>query len=83
MPRNSKTMYDLMRESENREEDACYPEEWIDEQKLTDKEKYFDFYDDIKLTPKDDWWKLIKGQIKTTMKYFHCRFLYIYKKHLI
>ena len=55
MPKKMKSMYDLMREAENREEDACYPEEWIDEQKLTDKEKYFDFYDDIKLTPKDDW----------------------------
>lgn len=49
------TMYDLMRESENKEEDACYPEEWMDNQTLSDKEKYFDYYDDIKLTPKDDW----------------------------
>ena len=32
-----------------------YPEEWNDERSLSDKEKYFDFYDDIKLTPKDDW----------------------------
>lgn len=55
MSKKMKSMYDLMREAENREEDACYPEEWIDEQKLTEKEKYFDFYDDIKLTPKDDW----------------------------
>lgn len=55
MPTNNKTMYDLMRESECREEDACYPEEWIDEPILTDKEKYLEFYDDIKLTPKDDW----------------------------
>lgn len=50
-----KTQYDYMRESEYKEEDALYPEEWNDERSLSDKEKYFDFYDDIKLTPKDDW----------------------------
>lgn len=50
-----KTMYDLMRESENAQEDAYYPEEWEEERKRSEKEKYFDFYDDIKLTPKDDW----------------------------
>ena len=55
MQGKQKTMYDLMRESEFKEEDASFPEEWMDEQKLTEKEKYFDFYDDIKLTPKDDW----------------------------
>lgn len=55
MSQNKKTMYDYMRECENKEEDALLPEEWLDEQELTDKEKYFDFYDDIKLTPKDDW----------------------------
>ena len=56
MPQKHKTMYDLMRESENHEEDAFCPDDWIEDQKLTDKEKYFDYYDDIKLTPKDDWW---------------------------
>ena len=55
MPQKHKTMYDLMRESENHEEDAFCPDDWIEDQKLTDKEKYFDYYDDIKLTPKDDW----------------------------
>ncbi len=50
-----KTMYDLMREADNREEDASYPEEWLDERDYTSKEKYFEYYDDIKLTPKDDW----------------------------
>ena len=50
-----KTMYDYMRESENIEEDALYPESMNEEIVLTDKEKYFDYYDDIKLTPKDDW----------------------------
>ena len=55
MQTKQKTMYDLMRESEFKEEDASFPEEWMEEQKLTDKEKYFEYYDDIKLTPKDDW----------------------------
>ena len=50
-----KTVYDYMRESENVEEDALYPEEMQEKIELTDKEKYFDYYDDIKLTPKDDW----------------------------
>lgn len=44
-----------MREADSKEEDALYPEEWQDDVKRTDKEKYFDFYNDIKLTPKDDW----------------------------
>ena len=51
----TKTIYDYMRESENTEEDALYPEEMKENVPLSDKEKYFDFYDDIKLTPKDDW----------------------------
>lgn len=50
-----KTKYDYMRESEFKEEDAMYPEEWLEEIQLSDKEKYLEFYDDIKLTPKDDW----------------------------
>ena len=55
MAEQTKTMYDYMRESESVEEDAMYPEEWNDNRTLSDKEKYFDFYDDIKTTPKDDW----------------------------
>ena len=55
MSQSQKTMYDYMRECENKEEDALLPEEWLDEYELTDKERYFEFYDDIKLTPKDDW----------------------------
>ena len=50
-----KTQYDLMREADNMEEDAYYPEDWMEESTKTDKEKYFEFYDDIKTTPKDDW----------------------------
>ena len=50
-----KTLYDLMRESDYIEEDALLPDEWMDNPTQTDKEKYFEFYDDIKTTPKDDW----------------------------
>ena len=52
---NVKTLYDLMREADYLEEDACYPEEWMEQSNKSDKEKYFEYYDDIKLTPKDDW----------------------------
>ncbi len=55
MADRGKSLYDLMREADMHEEDAFFPEEWEDGRILTDKEKYFDFYDDIKLTPKDDW----------------------------
>ena len=55
MPQKSKTLYDLMREADFKEEDASSPEEWEDERLKTSKEKYFESYDDIKLTPKDDW----------------------------
>jgi len=55
LPQKGKTLYDLMRESDNKEEDACFPEEWEDERQKSQKEKYFEYYDDIKLTPKDDW----------------------------
>ena len=44
--------YDLMRKSENFEEDADLIEE---EENLTDKEKYFDYYDDVKTNIKQDW----------------------------
>ena len=39
--------YDQMRRSEELEEEA--------ETRRSEKERYFAFYDDIKLTPKDDW----------------------------
>lgn len=55
MSQKQKTLYDLMREAENKEEDACYPEEWEEFKNKSSKEKYLEFYDDIKLTPKDDW----------------------------
>ncbi len=55
MSEKIKTQYDYMRESESKEEDAFYPEEWEDSRKRSKKEEYFDFYNDIKLTPKDDW----------------------------
>ena len=55
MPRKIKTQYDYMRESEYKEEDAFFPDDWMEERDKSSKEKYFEFYDDIKTTPKDDW----------------------------
>ncbi len=52
---SQKTLYDYMRESESKEEDALYPEEWHDERKKTEKEKYFEYYDDVKTSIKEDW----------------------------
>lgn len=49
--------YDLMRRCEDLDDDGVLPEELAEEEaaKRSSKEKYFEFYDDIKLTPKDDW----------------------------
>lgn len=55
MSEERKTLYDLMRNADNLEEDAAFPEEWMEERERSAKERYFDYYDDIKLTPKDDW----------------------------
>ena len=55
MSEKPKTQYDYMREADDKEEDALYPEEWEDKRVKSSKEKYFEYYDDIKLTPKDDW----------------------------
>ena len=55
MSEKQKTQYDFMREADKKEEDAFYPEEWEDKRIKDSKESYFEFYDDIKLTPKDDW----------------------------
>ena len=55
MQKPVKTQYDYMRESEIKEEDALYPEEINEERKVSDKEKYFEYYDDIKTSIKEDW----------------------------
>jgi hypothetical protein len=44
-----------MREADYIEEDSFDPDEWMEEGIKTDKERYFEYYDDIKTTPKDDW----------------------------
>ncbi len=46
--------YDKMRKSEELDDDGVDEEELSDTQK-SDEDKYFEFYDDIKRTPKDDW----------------------------
>ncbi len=45
--------YDRMRRSEELDDDGVeYDESEISK---TEEEKYFEFYDDVKRTPKDDW----------------------------
>ena len=46
--------YEKMRKSEELDDDGVDEEELSDTQK-SDEDKYFEFYDDIKRTPKDDW----------------------------
>ncbi|MBO4594688.1 MAG: hypothetical protein J5697_03190 [Clostridia bacterium] len=50
-----KTQYDYMRESDYKEEDALFPEEIREGVKKTEKEEYFEFYDDVKTSIKEDW----------------------------
>ena len=50
-----KSQYDYMREADVKEEDAFCPEEWEEERKQSDKDKYFEYYDDIKTNIKEDW----------------------------
>ncbi|MBO4251165.1 MAG: hypothetical protein J5911_00705 [Clostridia bacterium] len=50
-----KSEYDYMREADLKEEDAFYPEEQIEDRNKTDKDKYFEYYDDIKTDIKEDW----------------------------
>ncbi len=49
--------YDQMRRSEELDDDGVLPEELEEEAETrrSENERYFAFYDDIKLTPKDDW----------------------------
>ena len=49
--------YELSKIADMLDEDALYPDE-VEEsfpREENFKEKYLDFYDDIKTTPKDDW----------------------------
>lgn len=50
-----KSEYDYMKEADEKEEDAFYPEEWTDERDKPTKEKYFEYYDDVKTDIKEDW----------------------------
>jgi hypothetical protein len=47
--------YDRMRQSDYLDEEGYRPEDYIERPVQTEKEKYFEYYDDIKQTPKDDW----------------------------
>lgn len=48
------TEYDKMRQSDEFDDDGVEFDEYCDEEK-SEEEKYFEFYDDLKRTPKDDW----------------------------
>ena len=52
-----KTMseYDKMRQSEDFDDDGAEPDEDLFAREKSEEEKYFEFYDDLKRTPKDDW----------------------------
>ncbi len=50
-----KSEYDYMKEADEKEEDAFYPEEWTEERNKTAREKYFEYYDDVKTDIKEDW----------------------------
>ncbi len=50
-----RTQYDLMREADKIEEDAFFPEEISDGYAKSDKERYFEYYDDVKTSIKEDW----------------------------
>ena len=49
-----KTQYDYMRESDYKEEDALFPEEIRENVKKTKREEYFEFYDDVKTSIKEE-----------------------------
>lgn len=47
--------YDKMRQSDLYDDDAPYEDEYEISSNVTEKEKYFEFYDDIKTSIKEDW----------------------------
>ena len=55
MQKIPKSKLDYMKEAEFKEEDALYPEELNEGQEKTDRDSYFEFYDDIKTSIKEDW----------------------------
>lgn len=49
-----KSEYDRMREADDMEEDAYFPDD-LNEDEKSEKEKYFEYYDDIKTDIREDW----------------------------
>ncbi len=48
--------YEMSKLADMLDEDALRPDEIEDDKKASSfKEKYLEFYDDIKTTPRDDW----------------------------
>ena len=49
--------YEMSKLADMLDEDALRPDEIEDDKKASSfKEKYLEYYDDIKTTPRDDWW---------------------------
>ena len=53
--RRTMSEYDKMRQSEDFDDDGAEPDEDLFAREKSEEEKYFEFYDDLKRTPKDDW----------------------------
>ena len=49
----NKSKLDYLKEADLKEEDAYYPEEW--KTVPSEREKYFEYYDDVKTSIKEDW----------------------------
>ena len=54
LPNGAKSKLDYLKEADLKEEDAYYPEEWKSSEPL-EREKYFEYYDDVKTSIKEDW----------------------------
>lgn len=55
MQNSKQSEYDLMKKADEKEEDAFFPEELVEESAKTSKENYFEYYDDIKTDIREDW----------------------------
>ncbi len=54
LPQKGKSKLDYLKEADLKEEDAYFPEEWK-RAESSEREKYFDYYDDVKTSIKEDW----------------------------
>ena len=54
LSRGAKSKLDYLKEADLKEEDAYYPEE-MKSGEYSEREKYFEYYDDVKTSIKEDW----------------------------